>query len=468
MSIETNSPNDAQPDYLNDKQVHAPTTIGEDGKRRWIYPDRRKGPRATKRLWIAVALILFYFVVPWIEINGRPLLRIDVLNQMAYIFGLVLKMNEYNFVFFIFATLGLILFLVTTLRGRIWCGYACPQTVFVEWIIRPIEELLEGNAAKRRLDDQKPLTWQRASKKILKQVAFIAVAALVANAFLGFFVDPREVLKWVTSPPSQHPTAFAFVMFLTGVMYFDLGWFREQFCAFLCPYARFQAVMLDKSSPTVNYDKGRGEPRGRGKLKGDCIDCGLCVRVCPTGIDIRNGLQLECIACERCVDACEGVMSSLKRPLGLIRISSANELEGQTLAPIWKRPRVWVYSTLIVTVIGIGAFRVMDRDPIALTILRQASGSAYATLPDGRLSNTFNVRASNNTDQTLTMKISLLDPSPGVELICPRCEVPIEAQKENLTPLLVIFPADQAPDEVRIKSENGEETYVLPILHPRK
>ncbi len=454
-------------DYLKDKQVEAPSTIGQDGKRRWLYPDRRPGPRAKRRMWIAIGLILFYFFVPWIEIGGRPLLRIDVLNQVAYIFGIVLNMTEYTFVFFIFATLALVLFLVTTLRGRIWCGYACPQTVFVEWVIRSIEEYIEGNAMKRRAEDQKPMTVRRFGKKLIKHLSFLGVAALVANAFLGFFVDPKLIIKWVISPPAQHPTAFAFVMFLTAIMYFDLGWFREQFCTFLCPYARFQAVMLDRSSPTVNYDIKRGEPRGRGKEKGDCIDCGLCVRVCPTGIDIRNGLQLECIACERCVDACEMVMTNLKRPKGLIRITSLLELEGLTVATIWRRPRVWIYTLIILAVISIGTYYVRSRDNVSLTLLRQAAGAVYSHMPDGRLSNTFNIRASNNTDQTLTMKLTIIEPKEGVELICPRCEIPIEPRKENLSPLVVMFSAGNRLHEVKIKSDNGDTIYTLPLLHPK-
>lgn len=451
-------------DFHHDKQVGAPTTIGAAGKRLLLYPDRRDGPRVARRRRLAIVLILVYFAVPWITIAGNPLFRIDVLKQNAHIFGLYLSISEYNFVFFILAGLGLLLFLVTTLKGRIWCGYACPQTVFVEWIIRPIEEWLEGPALKRRKADQGPWTLERVSRKAAKHLCFAVIAALVANAWLGYFVDPRTIMTWMTSPPTEHPTAFGVVVLIMVLFYFDLGWFREQFCTFLCPYARFQSVLLDNSSPTVYYDSQRGEPRGKTAGSGDCIDCGLCVRVCPTGIDIRNGLQLECIQCERCVDACNSIMTNIKRPQDLIRIDSPAAAAGSK-TPWWRRPRVIVYSLFIAVVAAVASYRILSRESLSLTVLRQP-GAAYSALPDGRLSNMFNIRAINHTAAELPLRLSLKNPPAGVSFICPQCQTPVPPFGQLLSPFLVVFPPGANIGVVTIANETSGKQHEVAIISP--
>jgi cytochrome c oxidase accessory protein FixG len=448
--------------YEQEKQVNAPPTVDRSGRRLYIYPERRDGPHISRRKAIAIGLILFYFLSPWMQFLGRPLLRIDVMSQTAYAFGLVFPMSEFNFIFFVFAFLGLVLFLVTSLRGRIWCGYACPQTVFIEWVIRPIEELIEGSALTRRKQDQKGLTPKVFAKKFVKNVIFLGVALVLANSFLGFFVDPYLVLSWITSPPALHPTAFAFVMLLTALMYFDLGWFREQFCSFLCPYARFQSVLLDDNSPSVTYDLKRGEPRGRGEDKGDCIDCGLCQRVCPTGIDIRNGLQLECIQCERCIDACDSVMLNLKRDPKLITIASPNSLKHGN-SPMWKNPRVYIYAALIGGILLFGAFRYLDREAIKLTVLRQP-GTSYSSLPDGRLSNLFTLRAINTTSSSQTLRIELASSTEHVELICPSCGMEIKPYAEIVTPLVVVFKAKDKIKQITVRNQPDGKEHLLPII----
>lgn len=455
--------NEKHPDYLLDKQVNAPSTVARDGARQYLYPDRRNGPHISRRRLAAIFLIAFYFLAPWLEIWGRPLLRIDVIQQTAYIFGLVLPMTEYSYVFFILSTLALILFLVTTLRGRIWCGYACPQTVFIEWVIRPIEEWIEGSHLKRKKQDAGPKSFGLFLKKSFKQFCFALVALVVANVFLSYFVDPQVVLSWIMAPPSEHPTAFGFVMFLTGVMYFDLGWFREQFCSFLCPYARFQSAMLDLDSPSVNYDRERGEPRGRGKDKGSCIDCGLCVRVCPTGIDIRNGLQLECIQCERCIDACDSVMLNLKRPLGLVRIVSEKELQGKAKVAFWRRPRVYIYTTLIAVIMSAAVIKFQVRDPMKLTILRQ-TGVAYNQMPDGKQNNIFTLRAQNTTSTTIPLKVELTQDAPGVALICPGCGQSVRPYGEISSPLVVVYRQGERPTYVEVRSLPDGRIHRLPII----
>ena len=290
--------------------------MDRSGRRRWLYPDRRPGLYATRRKFTAFILIGLYLVGPWLSWNGNPLLRLDVFEKKAYLFGYVLRVNEAGILAPFFATMALVLLLATSVKGRIWCSYACPQTVFVEWLIRPIEEWVEGSAHHRRRIDAGPRTFIIYFKKAVKHLLFLIIAAIVANTFVSFFVGPDRVVHWMTAPPTEHPIPFLAMMSVMLGFYADLAWFREQFCAFLCPYARFQSVMLDSATPTVAYDAKRGDPRGRGESKGDCIDCGLCVRVCPTGIDIRQGLQLECITCARCIDACHMVMPNLERKPG--------------------------------------------------------------------------------------------------------------------------------------------------------
>jgi cytochrome c oxidase accessory protein FixG len=302
-------------------------------------------------------------------------------------------------------------------------------------------------------------------RKAFKQTLFFAVACLVANSFLGFFVDPRLVVHWVLSPPSAHPFAFAFVMFLAAVMYFDLAWFREQFCSFLCPYARFQSVLLDNSSPTVAYDLKRGEPRGKKAGSGDCIDCGLCVRVCPTGIDIRHGLQLECIQCERCVDACDSIMTNLKRPKGLIRIASQADFAGATIIPIYKRPRVILYVSLIFLITAAGAYKMVARDTVAMTFLRQP-GSAFARMDDGRISNIFNLRAVNHANQPELITLSIVNNIQGIEVICPGCTDLVEPLGERVSPVIVLFSDAYKESSVAIKSAAGDVIYELPLIRP--
>ncbi len=455
---------DGSLDFLKEKQVSAPSTIDESGGRRWLYPDRRPGPHATRRMWIAVVLIAFYIVVPWINFNGRPLLRIDVLGQQAHIFGLALKMTEYTYIFFILAILAVTLFLVTTLRGRIWCGYACPQTVFVDWVIRPLEELWEGPALKRAKQDKGPMTKGLFLRKFGKHFSFIVVSLVVAHGFLGFFIDPRLIAHWVFSPPQLHFTAFCFVMGVSALLYFDLGYFREQFCAFLCPYARFQAAMLDNSSPSVTYDRERGEPRGRSDGHGDCIDCGLCVRVCPTGIDIRNGLQLECIQCERCMDACDSIMINLKRKPQLIRIASVDELEGKAV-PVWRRPRIYIYCSLIFALAAVGTLKIQSRPTLALTFLRGKS-QTYTQAADGQLSNMFQVRINNTSDKEQRLHLQLVSPATGIKLICPACDKPIEPFAETVAPLFVIFSKDEQVEGIVVRTSLDETQYTLPLLKP--
>ena len=448
-------------------------TMDRSGQRRWLYPDRRKGSYATRRKLTAIVLIVFYVVAPWLKWNGTPLLRFDVIEKKAFLLGQIFHLNDASLIAPMLASLALLLFFATSLKGRIWCSYGCPQTVFVEWLIRPIEEFTEGSAHHRRRMDAGPMTLELAARKGLKHFLFLLVSAVVANTFLSFFFGPDRIAHWVVRPPTEHPVPFFVMTFIMLAFYADLAWFREQFCAFICPYARFQSVMLDQDTPTVSYDVRRGEPRGQDRKKaetterkfGDCIDCQLCVRVCPTGIDIRNGLQLECIMCARCIDACNMVMTNLGRPKGLIKIASQNELIGHSRIPFWKRPKALAYAAALSIMVAAGAVRVFGRDSLALTIIR-APGPAYTQMPNGQYGNMFMIRATNNTSQSVKLDIEIIQPA-GSQLLCAQCQSEVGASNELRASAIVTFDPKSANQNLilRNKSTNTQATSLL--LGPR-
>lgn len=454
-------------------QSIAVPTMDRSGRRRWLYPDRRKGNNATRRMLTAIGLMVFYLAIPWIEWNGVPLFRFDVIEKKAFLFGQVFHLNDATLIAPMLASAALLLLFATSLKGRIWCAYGCPQTVFVEWLIRPIEELTEGSAHHRRRMDAGPMTLGLAARKATKHALFLLVAAVVANGFLAFFFGPERIFQWMIRPPSEHPVPFMVMSFIMIAFYLDLAWFREQFCAFLCPYARFQSVMIDQDTPTVSYDVQRGEPRGPESKKiapaerkhGDCIDCQLCVRVCPTGIDIRNGLQLECIMCARCIDACNIVMTNLGRPKNLIKIASQNELAGHKRVPFWKRPKAIAYAAALSLMIGAGAIRIFGRDAMALTIIR-APGPAYTQMPDGRFGNMFIIRATNNTSHAIKLDLEIVSPV-GAEILCAQCQSEVKASDEIRASAIVAFDPKTANQPVVIRNKSTGNDGASLLLGPK-
>jgi cytochrome c oxidase accessory protein FixG len=438
--------------------LRAPT-VDASGHRRWIYPDRRPGRLSRIRGKLAVLLMAIYIIVPFSSFRGLPLLRFDLQQGIIHSFGQTFRFTEAFYLVFVILAGALALGFVTSVWGRIWCGYACPQTVFVEWIIRPIEEWLEGPAHTRRRRDAGPRNVDYWLRKVSKHAAYAVVIWVITNAFLGYFVDPWRLITWFKGSPWDHPIAFGFMVLTFGALYFDLVWFREQFCSFLCPYARFQAVMISKATPTIAYDVKRGEPRGKHK-DGDCIDCQLCVRVCPTGIDIRNGLQLECIQCGRCADACDTVMTNLKRPKGLIRTASESALAG--LKPRRFRLRPALYLTLLLINLGILVVAVGTRADLQITVLRQPS-TTYAMIDADHLGNYFSIRVVNRSREShpLTVKTD-----PAVRLICSLCNQSIGADVEEKGNLVLIVPADYPKDEVEL--DFGETKVTLPLIKPGK
>ncbi|MCA9606186.1 MAG: cytochrome c oxidase accessory protein CcoG, partial [Myxococcales bacterium] len=286
------------------------SSLRKDGNRNFVHPADVKGRFVYARYVVFAILIGIWAALPWIPINGHPALFLDVQHRQFFLFGNTFNAQDAWLLFFIFSGVGLSIILVTAVVGRVWCGWACPQTVFLEGMFRRIERLVEGPRNVRIRRNDGPWSFDKIWRKVVKHALFVLSALFVSHVLLSFFVSMPSLLEMVQRSPAEHPTAFAWMLAVSFVLYGNFAWFREQFCMIICPYGRLQSVLTDRDSLVVGYDEGRGEPRGKAKdpNTGDCVDCKRCVHVCPTGIDIRNGLQLDCIGCTACIDACDEVM----------------------------------------------------------------------------------------------------------------------------------------------------------------
>ncbi len=381
------------------------TTLDEQGNRKWVYPASISGVFMRSRRIVGYVLIAILFALPWIKIGGMPAVLLQIEERRFIVFGHVFWPQDMIYLALLLLGLALCLFFFTALAGRVWCGWACPQTVFLEGAFRLVEDWIEGDHHARKRLDESPWTAGKVGKKALKHALFLIFSALVSNTFLAYFVGMDQLEHWVTGPPTEHWTAFLVMAVTLGVFYFDFAWFREQFCVVVCPYARFQAVLTDAHTLQVGYDVGRGEPRGRlGTTRGDCIDCARCVVVCPTGIDIRDGYQLECIGCARCIDACDGIMARIGKPKGLIRYDSLARLGGAVTRIL--RPRVIVYSVLLIGVIAALFVGLGIRPLLDLTVVRPA-GEPFIVLPGELVSNHFTLRLINRAERDRDFRLAI-------------------------------------------------------------
>lgn len=325
-------------------------TTDEKGHRVYLYPEDVKGFWKNTRHSLYWFLIILYLVVPWIYINNRPLLQIDIFHREFTLLGNTWFGVEPIFMFLVMVSGIFFIAFMTSLFGRVWCGWACPQTVFIQGVFLKIEKLIEGNGRARRELDRAPMSFDKFFKKSLKWFIYATIALHIAHTFAGYIVGPRELLQMSLKGPSENFGIFTGVMIFSGIILLDFGWFREQFCIIACPYGRMQSVLMDTNSLVVAYDPKRGEPR-RGKVErhqeGDCIDCYHCVKVCPTGIDIRRGTQLECIACTMCIDACDEIMVKINKPTGLIKYTSENELKGEVRKTLTPRSILYIVISMM-------------------------------------------------------------------------------------------------------------------------
>lgn len=419
------------------------STADKEGRRKWIYPRQPQGRYYRARTWFAWLLLAIMFLGPFITINGEPLLLINIVERKFSVLGQVFWPQDG----IIFAIGVLLLFtsiaIFTAIFGRLWCGWACPQTVMMEMVFRKIEYFIEGDAPSQRTLAQEPWTARKIAKKAVKHLIFFALSFLVGNTLLSYIIGWRELYGIITDNPMNHLVGLGFMSVFSMIFYLIFARFREQACTFICPYGRFQSVLIDENSIVVAYDHVRGELRGplRGSQTfeqrkktgfGDCVACRQCVAVCPTGIDIRNGTQMECVHCTACLDACDEVMDKIGQPRGLIRYGSLNGIErGERLKVT---PRLAAYALVLLALAGLEIFLVFSRASIETTILR-APGSLFQQMPDGQFSNLYTVRVANKTAQDMPIEFRLESPSGHLQVMGGALVVP--ARKLAETPLMI-------------------------------
>ncbi len=395
------------------------TATIKDGKRAWIYAQKPKGKLYNKRSVLSLVYLVVFFTLPFIKVGGEPFFLIDIPDRKFILFSAIFWPQD-TFIF----VLGMLTFIVfvilfTVVFGRLFCGWACPQTIFMEMIFRKIEYWIEGDASRQKALNKQPWNAEKVIKKTSKISSFFLVSFIIANTFLAYIIGVDDVFALYTEGLSKNAGTFVALLIFTSIFFFVYLWFREQVCLVVCPYGRLQGVLLDRNSIIVAYDYIRGESRGKFKknevrTNGDCIDCAQCVKVCPTGIDIRNGTQLECINCTACIDACNHMMDSVGLPNGLIRFDSENGIANKQKLKI--TGRIKAYSVVLLLLIGVLITLLLSRTDVATTILR-TPGLLFQEQPNNQISNLYNIKMVNKTHTKLPITLKLESESGVIKMV---------------------------------------------------
>jgi cytochrome c oxidase accessory protein FixG len=435
-------------------------TLNVDGSRRWIRPKLFAGRFHHRRRVVAYVLMVLFAVLPFVPVGGKPAVLLDVVRREFSLFGATFYATDGVLLMLLLLSIFIGIFWVSALYGRVWCGYGCPQTVYLEFLFRPIERWLEGSRGQQQKLDREGANVRR----VIKYGIYALLALLLGNLFLSYFVGVEQLSAWLSRSPFEHPAPFLVMLVTAGLVFFDFTYFREQMCTIVCPYARLQSVLLDKRSLVVGYDRARGEPRGPRKKEGtgDCIDCKACVVACPTGIDIRDGLQLECVACAQCVDACDGVMAKLEKPPGLVRYASQAELEqqpGATSAGAHGfRVRTVLYPALVLGLLAALIILGSSTAESKVTVLR-GTGAPFVVEPDGRVRNQIRVKIHNRENVPRHFHIAL-EGAPGSELVAAENPLLVASLEMATTSVFVaspkeLFSAGRRSVELIVESEGG-------------
>ena len=449
--------------------VHLPTidqpelpsaALPTDGRRRTIVPADVHGRFARARRIGFALLIAFWAALPWVKVGGHPAVFVDIDARELYLFGATFNAQDTWLLFFLMTGLGFGLVYATALAGRVWCGWACPQTVFLEGIYRRVERWIEGPREKRMRRAAGAWTVEKVARKAATHALFVLVSIFVAHVFLSYFASIPKTFQMVRHSPAAHPEAFAWVLATTALFYLNFAFFREQFCVVLCPYGRLQSALLDEHSLVVGYDARRGEPRGKKGTAGagDCVDCKRCVVVCPTGIDIRNGLQMECVACTACIDACDEIMGKLGRPRGLVRYDSPDGLAGNPKVIV--RPRLLVYSALLVLGAVVALVATRKRTDFEATLLRLPGEPYTVDVDAGEVRNALQLHVVNKRSAPESFRIEV-ERQEGMNVVLPLPTVTVGPLTDTRVPLFLEMP------RARVRGDLPVRVRVVRIDDPR-
>jgi cytochrome c oxidase accessory protein FixG len=416
-------------------------TINEDGNRAWVYPKKPSGKYYERRKIVSYILLSFLFAAPFIKINGNQFLMFNVLERRFNIFGAPFWPQDFHLVVISMIIGVIFITLFTVAFGRLFCGWVCPQTIFMEMVFRRIEYWIDGDRNKQRKLDKQPWNSEKIKKRVFKWFIFLVISFLIANVFLAYLIGSDKLILYITQGPFKHSSTLISLIIFTAVFYFVFAWFREQVCIIACPYGRLQGVLLDNKSIIVAYDHKRGEgDNGRKTFRknedraalghGDCIDCLQCVNVCPTGIDIRNGTQLECVNCTACIDECDHIMESIKLPKGLIRYASEDEIEKKESFKL--TPRLKGYLSVLVILTGVLAGMLFLRNDVEARILR-LPGQLYEHKGEN-ISNVFTYKLVNKTTNSIegvTFKVRNLDATVKLVSVTNTIDIPKQGLAEG-------------------------------------
>jgi cytochrome c oxidase accessory protein FixG len=440
-------------------------TIREDGSRAFVHPADVNGRFTRWRKIVFAFLIMLYVALPWIPIRGEPAVFLNVAERKFHLFGVTFAPQDLWLVFFLISGVGFGLFYLTALFGRVWCGWACPQTVWLDGVYRRIERWIDGDANRRRKLDEAPWTSGKILLRTVKHGAYILVSLFIAHVFMSYFVSIPGLYAMAQASPLENWTVFLWVFVTAGILYFNFAWFREQLCIVICPYGRLQSALIDDDSIVIGYDERRGEPRGKKGTAGagDCVDCFRCVTVCPTAIDIRQGLQMECIGCSACIDACDDVMTRLNRPTGLIRYDSMNGLAGKPKRLV--RPRTIVYSLLLLLGASIFTISLSRLQAFNGTVFRMPGAPYYQQ--EEMVRNHYQVHIVNKRHEAVHFRISVEGGNHAITWTTPAEVMELAPLEEKTTPVFVSLPRAVFQESfnliITIESESGGRQIVRTV-----